>query len=182
MLVEILGQNVRRQVPKIQEAIESSARAMEDELAGLGPATPHFEDRGALVHEVLRGCYRARAFADELDAASSTRGMGGGGVYTRHLRGETRRRAARHGPRAFYDPKRVRAVVDASDGYQPHLVAPEMGIRGSSSSASTHCAPVAQCVRAVDRVLQNMVERAVERSRKTPSPRGSDGTETSRPR
>ena len=36
--------------------------------------------------------------------------------------------------------------------------------------------PVAQCVRAVDRVLQNMVERAVERSsRANPSPRAADG-------
>jgi hypothetical protein len=31
--------------------------------------------------------------------------------------------------RDFYSPKNVKTVIDAADGYQPHLVAPEMGIR-----------------------------------------------------
>ena len=159
MLVEILGQNVRRQVPKIQEAIESSARAMEDELARLGRALP--SDRGALTHEVLLSCgVFEKDFAAALDS-----GMGGGesirAIFEDTLVGALRAIDLR----AFYSPKNVKAVIDASDGYQPHLVAPEMGIRRLIELGldALHD-PVAQCVRAVDRVLQNMVERAVERS------------------
>lgn len=159
MLVEILGQNVRRQVPKIQEAIESSARAMEDELARLGRALP--SDRGALTHEVLLSC---GAFEKDFAAALDS-GMGGGesirAIFEERLVGALRAIDLR----AFYSPKNVKAVIDASDGYQPHLVAPEMGIRRLIELGldALHD-PVAQCVRAVDRVLQNMVERAVERS------------------
>ena len=159
MLVEILGQNVRRQVPKIQEAIETSARAMEDELARLGRALP--SDRGALTHEVLLSC---GAFEKDFAAALDS-GMGGGesirAIFEERLVGALRAIDLR----AFYSPKNVKAVIDASDGYQPHLVAPEMGIRRLIELGldALHD-PVAQCVRAVDRVLQNMVERAVERS------------------
>ena len=159
MLVEILGQNVRRQVPKIQEAIESSARAMEDELARLGRALP--SDRGALTHEVLLSCGAfEKDFATALDS-----GMGGGesirAIFEEKLVGALRAIDLR----SFYSPKNVKAVIDASDGYQPHLVAPELGIRRLIELGldALHD-PVAQCVRAVDRVLQNMVERAVERS------------------
>ena len=121
MLVEILGQNVRRQVPKIQEAIESSARAMEDELARLGEGPS--SDRGALTHEC---CYRA-APSRKISPPRSTRGWAVGvmrAIFEERLVGALRAIDLR----AFYS-QNVKAVIDASDGYQPHLVAPEMGIR-----------------------------------------------------
>ena len=103
MLVEILGQNVRRQVPKIQEAIESSARAMEDELARLGRALP--SDRGALTHEVLLSC---GAFEKDFAAALDS-GMGGGesirAIFEERLVGALRAIDLR----AFYSPKNVKA-------------------------------------------------------------------------
>ena len=68
-LVRVLGERVRREIPRIRETVETSARDLELELAGLGPATPHFEDRGALVHEVRAAATREPP-ADELDAAS----------------------------------------------------------------------------------------------------------------
>ena len=97
-------------------------------------------------------------------AAALDSGMGGGesirAIFEERLVGALRAIDLR----AFYSPKNVKAVIDA-DGYQPHLVAPEMGIRRLIELGldALHD-PVAQCVRAVDRVLQNMVERAVERS------------------
>ena len=72
-------------------------------------------------HEVLRGCDAyERAFADELDAASSARASApsGGGEAIRALFETTLHANLRSVDlEAFYDPKRVRAVVDASDGF-----------------------------------------------------------------
>jgi GTPase SAR1 family protein len=91
-LVRVLGERVRREIPRIRETVETSARDLELELAGLGPATPHFEDRGALVHEVLRGCDAyERAFADELDAASSARASAPAAAARRFARSSRRR-------------------------------------------------------------------------------------------
>ena len=54
MLTHVLGNSIRRQVPKIQEVIDSSAARLEAELSHLGRAMP--ADRGALMHEVLLSC------------------------------------------------------------------------------------------------------------------------------
>lgn len=115
--------------------MERSARALEVELNSLGRHSLNasaFEDRGALVHEVLRGCdLFEQDFVSELDSQRDDGAKtGGGGETIRRLFEETLvtnlKRVDLH---KFYDLKRVKSVVDASDGYQPHLVAPEMGIR-----------------------------------------------------
>lgn len=165
-LVRILSERVRRKIPKIRETVEGGARALELELARLGPSTPHFGDRGALVHEVLRGCDAyERDFADELDAArdATSRDAGGGGEAIRALFETTLQKSLLAVDlEAFYDPKRVRAVVDASDGFQPHLVAPEMGIRRLIAlGLETLHEPVERCVAGVDAVLQSTMRRAL---------------------
>ena len=167
-LVRILGEQVRRKIPKIRETVESSARGLEIELGRLGPSAPRFEDRGALVHEVLRGCDAyERDFADELDAArdamSGERGGERGGEAIRGLFETTLRKSLQAvNLEAFYDPKRVRAVVDAADGFQPHLVAPEMGIRRLIElGLETLHEPVERCVAGVDAVLQGTMRTAL---------------------
>ena len=78
--------------------------------------------------------------------------------------------------RDFYSPKNVKTVIDAADGYQPHLVAPEMGIRRLIELGLDRLhEPTMQCVRAVDRVLQTMVERAVDRQAAAEVTRDSKG-------
>ena len=176
-LVRVLGERVRREIPRIRETVETSARDLELELAGLGPATPHFEDRGALVHEVLRGCDAyERAFADELDAASSARAsaLSGGGEAIRSLFETTLHANLRSVDlEAFYDPKRVRAVVDASDGFQPHLVAPEMGIRRLIELGLERLrAPVEACVDGVDAVLRRTARQALGKHKEPAGPAG----------
>ena len=52
--------------------------------------------------------------------------------------------------REFYSAKYVKYVIDATDGYQPHLVAPEMGIRRLIELGLARLRePAAQCVRCV---------------------------------
>jgi dynamin 1-like protein len=165
-LVHILGEQVRRKIPKIRDTVEMSANALEMELARLGPATPHFPDRGALVHEVLRGCDAyERDFADELDKGTSPSNDSGGGEAIRNLfESVLLKNLNAVNLEAFYDPKRVRKVVDASDGFQPHLVAPEMGIRRLIElGLETLHEPVERCVAQVDAVLQSTMRKALRR-------------------
>jgi dynamin 1-like protein len=143
-----------------------SSNALEMELARLGPATPHFPDRGALVHEVLRGCDAyERDFADELDKGTSPSNDSGGGEAIRNLfESVLLKNLNAVNLEAFYDPKRVRKVVDASDGFQPHLVAPEMGIRRLIElGLETLHEPVERCVAQVDAVLQSTMRKALRR-------------------
>ena len=164
-LVNILGEQVRRKIPKIRDTVETSANALEMELARLGPATPHFEDRGALVHEVLRGCDAyERDFADELDKGTGERDSGGGEAIRALFESALLKNLNAVNLEAFYDPKRVRKVVDASDGFQPHLVAPEMGIRRLIElGLETLHEPVERCVAQVDAVLQSTMREALRR-------------------
>jgi len=164
-LVNILGEQVRRKIPKIRDTVEMSANALEMELARLGPATPHFEDRGALVHEVLRGCDAyERDFADELDKGTGERDSGGGEAIRALFESALLKNLNAVNLEAFYDPKRVRKVVDASDGFQPHLVAPEMGIRRLIElGLETLHEPVERCVAQVDAVLQSTMRKALRR-------------------
>lgn len=158
MLTQVLGNSIRRQVPLIQEVIDSSSNRLETELSQLGRSMP--DDRGALMHEVLLSC---GAFEKEFEAALDS-GKGGGEtirvIFEEKLVGSLRALNMRD----FYSVKNVKAVIDAADGYQPHLVAPEMGIRRLIELGLDKLhEPTVQCVRAVDRVLQSMVERAVDR-------------------
>ena len=164
-LVHILGEQVRRKIPKIRDTVEMSANALEMELARLGPATPHFPDRGALVHEVLRGCDAyERDFADELDKGTGERDSGGGEAIRALFESALLKNLNAVNLEAFYDPKRVRKVVDASDGFQPHLVAPEMGIRRLIElGLETLHEPVERCVAQVDAVLQSTMRKALRR-------------------
>ena len=158
ILTRVLGTSIRRQVPLIQEVIDKSSAKLEAELETLGRAVP--DDRGALMHEVLLSC---GAFEKDFAAALDC-GQGGGEtirvIFEEKLVGSLKALNIRD----FYSMKNVRAVIDAADGYQPHLVAPEMGIRRLIELGLDRLHdPTLQCVRAVDRILQSMVERALDR-------------------
>jgi dynamin 1-like protein len=157
MLASVLGDAVRRQIPRIVDAVDRRTDAALAESRALGKAMP--SDRGALVHEVLRACDAfEKRFAEALDS-----GVGGGESVRRIFEEKLRAALASANLRELYDARNVRAVIDASDGVQPHLVAPEMGIRRLIElGLETMHEPVARCVRAVDRVLRSMVERALD--------------------
>ena len=157
MLASVLGAAVRRQIPRIVDAVDRRTDAALAESRALGKAMP--SDRGALVHEVLRACDAfEKRFAEALDS-----GVGGGESVRRIFEEKLRAALASANLRELYDARNVRAVIDASDGVQPHLVAPEMGIRRLIElGLETMHEPVARCVRAVDRVLRSMVERALD--------------------
>ena len=67
----------------------------------------------------------------------------------------------------------MRAVVDASDGFQPHLVAPEMGIRRLIELGLERLrAPVEACVDGVDAVLRRTARQALGKHKEPAGPAG----------
>ena len=165
-LTSILETQVRLKIPRIQETVAKSARGLELELSKLGRHLPAFEDRGALVHEVLRGCdMYEKQFVNTLDCQRNyTNSTGGGGEVIRKLFEEGLPQNLKQVDlNSFYSSKRVKAIVDASDGYQPHLVAPEMGIRKLIELGLNPLhEPVEMCVDQVDRVLRQAMQQSAK--------------------
>ena len=111
------------------------------------------------MHEVLLSCGGfEKEFVKSLDG-----GRGGGETIRVIFEDKLVNSLRSLNLREFYGAEFVKSVVDATDGYQPHLVAPELGIRRLIELGLARLRdPAAQCVRAVDRVLRSMVERSVE--------------------
>ena len=118
-----LERAIRAQIPRIAEHLERSARQLEAELRDLGGAAP--SDRGGMLHALLHAC---DAF-DRSYAALLEGGKGGGervrAVFDSQLAGSIR---ALPFAAAFALPA-VKRTIESADGYQPHLIAPEAGIR-----------------------------------------------------
>jgi dynamin 1-like protein len=159
----ILGDSIRRQIPGIRDTIDASAAALDAELRVLGTSVP--SDRGALMHEVLISCGRfEKDFGKVLDGGrggkffftflmgncwTDSRVLFTGGETVRVIFEEKLVNSLRSlNLREFYSAKYVKSVIDATDGYQPHLVAPEMGIRRLIELGLARLRePAAQCVR-----------------------------------
>ncbi|KAK9846015.1 hypothetical protein WJX81_008471 [Elliptochloris bilobata] len=114
---------IRKQLPVIQHSINDGIVDMERELEALGG--PGATTRGAMVHLVLQLCRQfEEAFAKSVDG-----GKGGGEqiltVFERRLTENIRQLEFRK----LLEPQNVKRIVEEADGYQPHLIAPEMGYR-----------------------------------------------------
>ncbi|KAK9831821.1 hypothetical protein WJX74_010754 [Apatococcus lobatus] len=114
---------IRRQLPNIQNAINGNIIALEKEIESLGG--PGAYSRGAMVHLVLTLCRQfEEAFSRAVDG-----GKGGGEqiltVFEQRLTNNIK--AIKFDK--ILEPQNVKRIVEEADGYQPHLIAPEMGYR-----------------------------------------------------
>lgn len=114
---------IRKQLPVIQTAINNGIISLEKELDTLGGKVA--ATRGGMIHLVLSLC---RQFEDAF-AASVDGGKGGGERILTVF--ETRLTASIRALNftKLLESENVKRVVEEADGYQPHLVAPEMGYR-----------------------------------------------------
>lgn len=122
-LSEHLVGAIKRALPTISAGIGDGISGLEKELEQLGG--PAAEGRGGMVHLLLQ---LTRQF-EEAFAAAVDGGKNGGEqiltVFERRL-GDN---IGRLGFAKILEPANVRRVVEEADGYQPHLIAPEMGYR-----------------------------------------------------
>lgn len=114
---------IRKALPRITQGLADGVSKMEAELAALGG--PSVEGRGGMVHLLLQ---LTRQFEDAF-AAAVDGGKNGGeailAVFDKRLADSISKLAFSK----VLEPANVRRVVEEADGYQPHLIAPEMGYR-----------------------------------------------------
>ena len=156
-LADHLTGAIRRQLPAITQGIASGIAGLERELAALGG--PAVDGRGGMVHLLLQLC---RQFEDAF-AASVDGGKNGGeailGVFERRLADNI----ARLGFSKILEPANVRRVVEEADGYQPHLVAPEMGYRRLLQEClALFTKPADTAVEEVHAILRQIVARTLD--------------------
>ncbi|KAL6557330.1 Phragmoplastin drp1e [Orobanche minor] len=147
---------IKARIPSITSLINKSIDELESELDHLG--RPIAVDAGAQLYTILELC-RAfdKIFKEHLDG-----GRPGGdriyGVFDNQLPAALRKLPFdRH-----LSVQNVRKIVSESDGYQPHLIAPEQGYRRLiEGSLNYFRGPAEASVDAVHFVLKELVRKSM---------------------
>ena len=122
-LSEHLVGAIKRALPTISAGISDGIAGLEKELELLGG--PSVDGRGGMVHLLLQLTRQfEEAFAQAVDG-----GKNGGEQILTVFEKRLSDNIGRLGFAKILEPANVRRVVEEADGYQPHLIAPEMGYR-----------------------------------------------------
>ncbi|CAN8318469.1 unnamed protein product [Cochlearia groenlandica] len=156
MLSKLLESIIRARIPNVISFINKSIEEFERELDHLG--RPVAIDAGAQLYTILGMC-RAfeKIFKEHLDGGRP----GGGriyGIFDNQLPLAMKRLPFdRH-----LSLQSVKRIVSESDGYQPHLIAPELGYRRLIEGSLNHFrGPAEASVNAVHSVLKELVRKSV---------------------
>ena len=119
VLSSLLEKTLRREMPRIARSIQMGLHAADRELEHLGePIT----DRSECLHEILRLATLFQSiYAQKLDG-----GRGGGERILAVFKGAG---LVRVPFQELCTPDKVAQTVAEADGYQPYLIAPELGYR-----------------------------------------------------
>ncbi|KAM0935637.1 putative dynamin stalk domain, dynamin, GTPase region, GTPase effector domain, Dynamin superfamily [Dioscorea sansibarensis] len=147
---------IRARIPSITSLINKSIDELESEMDHLG--RPIAVDAGAQLYTILELC-RAfeRVFREHLDG-----GRPGGdriyGVFDNQLPTALKKLPFDR----YLSLQNVRKVISESDGYQPHLIAPEQGYRRLIEGALSYFrGPAEASVDAVHFVLKELVRKSI---------------------
>ncbi|QDZ25484.1 dynamin-related GTPase [Chloropicon primus] len=148
-----LEEAIVRQIPKIQQTINKGVQDMQKELKALGPMTAN--NRGAMVHEILSMCREFdSSYATMLDG-----GKGGGEAILDVFEGKLTKHIRELPFKQVYSLSNIKKVINEADGYQPHLIAPEMGYRRLIEAGLKLLKdPSVICVEEVYLILQQLVQ------------------------
>merc|ERR1719171_2072172 len=159
-LTRKLEEAIVRQIPVIQNTINDGVQMIQRELKQYGTNVP--DNRGAMVHEVLTLC---RAFEQAFGLCLES-GEGGGEAVLSIFKTDLTQAIQQLPFHEVYSLKNVAQVINEADGYQPHLIAPEMGYRRLIECGLALLKdPSARIVDQVYIILRNMVERLLASDR-----------------
>ncbi|CAE6049588.1 unnamed protein product [Arabidopsis arenosa] len=156
LLSKLLESVIRSRIPSILSLINNNIEELERELDQLG--RPVAIDAGAQLYTILGMC-RAfeKIFKEHLDG-----GRPGGariyGIFDYNLPTAIKKLPFdRH-----LSLQSVKKIVSESDGYQPHLIAPELGYRRLIEGSLNHFrGPAEASVNAVHFILKELVRKAI---------------------
>ncbi|MED6173081.1 Phragmoplastin drp1e [Stylosanthes scabra] len=159
-LAKLLSQHlesvIRARIPSITSLINKSIEELESEMDHLG--RPIALDAGAQLYTILELC-RAfeRIFKEHLDG-----GRPGGDRIYNVFDNQLPAALCKLPLDRHLSLQNVRKVVSESDGYQPHLIAPEQGYRRLIDGALNYFrGPAEASVDAVHFVLKELVRKSI---------------------
>lgn len=114
---------IQLQLPKITSSIDSGIIALRKEVDAMGGQ--QVATRGGMIHLILTLC---RQFEDAFSKAVDG-GKGGGERILQVFENKLSQSVRTLDFSQMLESSNVERVVSEADGYQPHLVAPEMGYR-----------------------------------------------------
>lgn len=148
---------IRKQLPVITQSINDGIVGIEKELESMGGA--QVATRGGMLHLVLQLC---RQFEDAFSKCVDGGKQGGEVILTVFERRLTDNIRALDFHKIL-DPTNVRRIVEEADGYQPHLIAPEMGYRRLLQECLIlFKGPAEVAVDEVHAILRKIVARTLE--------------------
>ena len=158
-LSTFLEKTIRDQIPHIQSFVHEGIAGLTEELRSLGG--PAMTSRGEMLHMVLSLC---RDF-DRGYEALLDRGKNGGesilGVFEVTLKENIHKQPFKN----VFSMANVATTINEADGYQPHLIAPEMGYRRLiEQGLSLIRTPCEKCVDDIHQLLCGMVQRVASES------------------
>eukprot|EP01025_Chloroclados_australasicus_P041541 TRINITY_DN4402_c0_g1_i1.p1 TRINITY_DN4402_c0_g1~~TRINITY_DN4402_c0_g1_i1.p1 ORF type:complete len:629 (+),score=111.69 TRINITY_DN4402_c0_g1_i1:342-2228(+) len=122
-LSECLITAVRKELPNIQNVIETGIKQLQSEMDRIGAPAPL--TRGGMIHLIMKILRQfEEQFTDTIDSGKN------GGERILYIFEEGLEEKVNKQPFAkLLEVSNVQRIVDQSDGYQPHLIAPEKGYR-----------------------------------------------------
>eukprot|EP01026_Neomeris_dumetosa_P027083 TRINITY_DN2203_c0_g1_i2.p1 TRINITY_DN2203_c0_g1~~TRINITY_DN2203_c0_g1_i2.p1 ORF type:complete len:668 (-),score=95.10 TRINITY_DN2203_c0_g1_i2:209-2095(-) len=122
-LSECLITAVRKELPNIQNVIETGIKQLQTEMDRIGAPAPM--TRGGMIHLIMKILRRFEEnFTEFVDTGRN------GGERILYVFEEGLEEKVNKQPFAkLLEVSNVQRIVDQSDGYQPHLIAPEKGYR-----------------------------------------------------
>lgn len=141
-------------LPRISAALDAKLRDVDADLARVG-----FQPK-TTTHAIFNQCRLFDvAFKRKLSETRTTAMIREAFVGPHGLKQNIKRLQLD----TFFAPDHVRRVCRQADGYQPHLVSPEKGLRLLISEAMEHVlAPASQCITDVKMTLINTVRQAAD--------------------
>ena len=156
-LCSMLQNKIIQQIPKIRDFLHKNIADTRSQLDALGQPIEY--DRAFMFKTVLEA---ARRFEDAYSGFVDE-GEGGGNQILRTF--EEKLRAEIEAiplMESYYARDKVARTIDASDGWQKHLIAPETGYRKLVTlGIDTIKSPSLECVNAVHEILRKGIQDAI---------------------
>ena len=156
-----LQRAVSRQLPIIQDFLDRSISTLNEELDAMGGMIEG--TRGSMLHKILGMCSDfEKKFVRSLESGK------GGGENILNVFEVKLKRGIRSLPvttQGIFSAEKVSRIVLESDGYQPHLIAPEQGYRKLiEQGLELAKAPALAAVEEVHVILRAIIENAIRES------------------
>jgi len=156
-----LQRAVSRQLPIIQDFLDRSISTLNEELDAMGGMVEG--TRGSMLHKILGMCSDfEKKFVRSLESGK------GGGENILNVFEVKLKRGIRSLPvttQGIFSAEKVSRIVLESDGYQPHLIAPEQGYRKLiEQGLELAKAPALAAVEEVHVILRAIIENAIRES------------------